>query len=123
MASISKIIRSSNEAPSHLTINEWFHYASSSISAVGQFLFRENQHFETIDLFFSIGLRDFPIIDDTNEPTNTTLTNKIRSKQFEKTAESIFILPSLELRFQTCQNDGKHLLSLNSMFVKIIGQS
>ncbi|CAF4001197.1 unnamed protein product, partial [Rotaria sp. Silwood1] len=35
MASISKVKRNSNEAPSHLTINEWFNYASSTISAVG----------------------------------------------------------------------------------------
>jgi hypothetical protein len=51
----------------------------------------------------SIGLRDFPSMDDVPNPTST---NKIRSKQFDKTAESIFILPSLELRFQTCQLDG-----------------
>lgn len=38
MASISKVTRNSNEAPSHLTINEWFNYASSTISAVGRFL-------------------------------------------------------------------------------------
>ncbi len=36
MASISKVTRNSNEAPSHLTINEWFNYASSTISAVGK---------------------------------------------------------------------------------------
>jgi hypothetical protein len=35
MASISKVTRNSNEGPSHLTVNEWFHYASSTISAVG----------------------------------------------------------------------------------------
>jgi hypothetical protein len=39
MASISKVTRNSNEAPSHLTINEWFNYASSTISAVGKFNF------------------------------------------------------------------------------------
>jgi hypothetical protein len=33
--------------------------------------------------------------------------SKIRSKQFEQNAESIFILPALELRFQTRQLDGK----------------
>ena len=38
MASISKVTRNSTEAPSHLTINEWFNYASSTISAVGTFL-------------------------------------------------------------------------------------
>jgi hypothetical protein len=37
MASISKVTRNSNEAPSHLTINEWFNYASSTISAVGMY--------------------------------------------------------------------------------------
>jgi hypothetical protein len=36
MASISKVTRNSNEAPSNLTINEWFNYASSTISAVGR---------------------------------------------------------------------------------------
>ena len=36
MASISKVTRNSNEAPSHLTINEWFNYASSTISAAGR---------------------------------------------------------------------------------------
>jgi Fragile site-associated protein C-terminus len=36
MASISKVTRNSTEAPSHLTINEWFNYASSTISAVGK---------------------------------------------------------------------------------------
>ncbi|CAF3712406.1 unnamed protein product [Rotaria sp. Silwood1] len=54
MASISKVTRNSNEAPSHLTINEWFNYASSTISAVG--------------------LRDFPNMDDVSNPTPTTLT-------------------------------------------------
>lgn len=32
---------------------------------------------------------------------------KIRSRQFEQNAESIFILPALELRFQTRQLDGR----------------
>ncbi|CAF3306543.1 unnamed protein product [Rotaria sp. Silwood2] len=80
MASISKVTRNSNEAPSHLTINEWFNYASSTISAVG--------------------LRDFPSMDDVPNPTPTS---KVRSKQFEQNAESIFILPGLELSFQTRQ--------------------
>ncbi|CAF1237094.1 unnamed protein product [Rotaria sp. Silwood1] len=57
MASISKVTRNSNEAPSHLTINEWFNYASSTISAVG--------------------LRDFPNMDDVSNPTPTS---KVRSK-------------------------------------------
>lgn len=54
--------------------------------------------------FFLLGLRDFPSLDD--EP-NPLPTSKIRSKQFEQNAESIFILPALELRFQTRQLDGK----------------
>lgn len=42
-------------------------------------------------------------MDDTPSPTPP---NKARAKQFEKNAESIFILPSSELRFQTRQLDG-----------------
>ncbi len=38
---------------------------------------------------------------------NPMPSGKIRSKQFEQNAESIFILPALELRFQTRQLDGK----------------
>jgi hypothetical protein len=38
---------------------------------------------------------------------NPMPSGKIRSKQFEQNAESIFILPGLELRFQTRQLDGK----------------
>ncbi|CAF3864349.1 unnamed protein product [Rotaria sp. Silwood1] len=60
MASISKVTRNSNEAPSHLTINEWFNYASSTISAVG--------------------LRDFPNMDDVSNPTPTTLTATTNDK-------------------------------------------
>ena len=37
---------------------------------------------------------------------NPTPPSKIRSKQFEQNAESIFILPGLELRFQTRQLEG-----------------
>jgi hypothetical protein len=53
MASISKVTRNSNEAPSHLTINEWFNYASSTISAVGKKKFEKifvrllNYHFRS----------------------------------------------------------------------------
>ena len=41
-----------------------------------------------------------------DDAPNPAPTNKIRSKQFEQSAESIFILPGLELRFQTRQLDG-----------------
>ncbi|CAF1291838.1 unnamed protein product, partial [Adineta steineri] len=86
MASISKVTRSTNEAPSHLTINEWFNYASSTISA--------------------IGLRDFPTFD---EPEISVMKRQGRPRQFDQNAESIFILPALELRFQTRQlNDQVH---------------
>jgi hypothetical protein len=40
--------------------------------------------------------------------------SKVRSKQFEQNAESIFILPGLELRFQTRQLDGKTII-INSI--------
>lgn len=39
---------------------------------------------------------------------NPAPTSKIRSKQYEQNAESIFILPALELRFQTRQLSGKN---------------
>ena len=55
-----------------------------------------------------LGLRDFPSMDD---PEIAVITSKIRSKQYEQNAESIFILPALELRFQTRQSDGKNLSS------------
>ena len=97
MASISKVIRNSNEAPSHLTINEWFNYASSTISAVG--------------------LRDFPSMDDV---PHSIPTGKLRSKQFEQNAESIFILPALELRFQTRQLDGQVHCSFETEFYEHI---
>ncbi|CAF1123273.1 unnamed protein product, partial [Adineta steineri] len=98
MASISKVIRNSNEAPpSHLTINEWFNYASSTISAVG--------------------LRDFPTMDDVPIPTPPT---KVRSKQYEQNAESIFILPALELRFQTRQLSGQVHCSFETEFYEHI---
>ena len=51
----------------------------------------------------TVGLRDFPSMDDAPSPIPP---NKVRAKQFEKNAESIFILPSSELRFQTRQLDG-----------------
>jgi hypothetical protein len=50
-----------------------------------------------------LGLRDFPSMDDVPNPTPPS---KLRSKQYEQSAESIFILPGLELRFQTRQLDG-----------------
>jgi len=98
MASISKVTRNSNEAPSHLTVNEWFNYASSTISAVG--------------------LRDFPTMDDPE--TATVPPSKVRSKQFEQNAESIFILPGLELRFQTRQLDGQVHCSFETEFYEHI---
>jgi len=55
-------------------------------------------------LNFILGLRDFPNLD---EPEIPEVTKKVRSKQYEQNAESIFILPALELRFQTRQLDGK----------------
>ncbi|CAF4974708.1 unnamed protein product, partial [Rotaria socialis] len=97
MASISKVTRNSSEAPSHLTINEWFNYASSTISAVG--------------------LRDFLSMDDVPTPTTTS---KVRSKQFEKNAESIFILPGLELSFQTRQLNGEVYCSFETEFYEHI---
>jgi hypothetical protein len=45
-------------------------------------------------------------MDDVETPV---LKNKTRQKQYEQNAESIFILPALELRFQTRQLDGKNL--------------
>jgi hypothetical protein len=106
MASISKVTRNSNEAPSHLTINEWFSYASSTISAAGKL----NKRMSLIEMKFCFnkGLRDFPNMDDSEAPA---VKSKTRSKQFEQNAESIFILPALELRFQTRQLDGKYLSS------------
>ncbi len=59
-----------------------------------------------ISFLFCLGLRDFPSMDDVPNPMPS---GKIRSKQFEQNAESIFILPGLELRFQTRQLDGKYL--------------
>jgi len=96
MASISKVTRNSNDAPSSLTTNEWFDYASSSISAVG--------------------LRDFPNFDD-DEPS--TVTRRIRPKQYEQNAEPIFILPGLELRFQTRQLNGR-ISRITKLTLKIV---
>jgi hypothetical protein len=61
------------------------------------------------------GLRDFPSMDDIPPPIPL---NKVRSKLFEQNAESIFILPGLELRFQTRQLDGKfaHTFHKNRIF-------
>ncbi|CAF2399010.1 unnamed protein product [Rotaria sp. Silwood2] len=105
MASISKVTRNSTEAPSHLTINEWFNYASSAISAVG--------------------LRDFPIIDE----SEILLENsQLRPRQYEQSAESIFILPALELRFQSRQlqvatNDRFRQRSMGSSFTSTDSQT
>ncbi|UJR36630.1 hypothetical protein I4U23_029350 [Adineta vaga] len=97
MASISKVTRNSNEAPSHLIVNEWFNYASSTISAVG--------------------LRDFPVMDDQEV---STIPSKVRSRQYEQNAESIFILPALELRFQTRQFEGQVHCSFETEFYEHI---
>ncbi|CAF3397517.1 unnamed protein product [Rotaria sp. Silwood1] len=97
MASISKVTRNSTEAPSHLTINEWFNYASSAISAVG--------------------LRDFPTMD---EPETTVSKSSVRSRQYEQNAESIFILPALELRFQSRQLHGQVHCSFETEFYEHI---
>ena len=121
MASISKVTRNSNEAPSHLTVNEWFTYASSTISAVGKWKMLSSSRHQCER--FVVGLRDFPSMDDTPSPIPQ---NKGRSRQFEKNAESIFILPSLELRFQTRQLDGnssfRSLLSSSYPIVLCLGQ-
>ena len=60
-----------------------------------------------------LGLRDFPSIEDVPNPTPTS---KVRPRQFEQNAESIFILPGLELSFQTRQLNGKILNSIQSKF-------
>jgi hypothetical protein len=102
MASISKVTRNSNEAPSHLTIHEWFNYANSTISAVGRLSIKPD--FLRLNQMLFLGLRDFPSLDDSETPV---VKSKTRSKQFEQNAESIFILPAFELRFQTRQLEGK----------------
>ncbi len=67
--------------------------------------------------FCVLGLRDFPNLD---EPETPVVKSKVRSKQFEQNVESIFILPALELRFQTRQLEGlkNKNLEINS-FIKI----
>ncbi|CAF3490546.1 unnamed protein product [Rotaria socialis] len=97
IASISRVTRNSNEPPAHLTINEWFNYASSTISAVG--------------------LRDFPTMD---EPETPASASSFRSRQYELNAESIFILPALELRFQTRQLNGQVHCSFETEFYEHI---
>ena len=114
MASISKVTRNSNEAPSNLTINEWFNYASSTISAVGTYEALVKEVFLNT---FLPGLRDFPSMDDV---PNAVLLTKTRSKQYEQSAESIFILPGLELRFQTRQLSGKRFHSVSPIKTKLI---
>ena len=49
----------------------------------------------------------------------TTPSTKARSKQFEKTSEPIFVLPSLELRFQTRQLEGRILSSIKLRQLRI----
>ena len=51
------------------------------------------------------GVRDFPSMDDTETPSST---RKVRPKQYDQNTESIFILPALELHFQTRQLDGEN---------------
>ena len=51
----------------------------------------------------NLGLRDFPNLDDVETPVPAS---KVRPKQYEHNAESIFILPAFELRFQTRQLQG-----------------
>ncbi len=51
---------------------------------------------------------------------NPMPSGKIRSKQFEQNAESIFILPGLELRFQTLQLNGKISNKINFINKKIL---
>ncbi|CAF4046677.1 unnamed protein product [Rotaria magnacalcarata] len=97
IASISRVTRNSNEPPAHLTINEWFNYASSTISAVG--------------------LRDFPTM---GEPETPATASSLRSRQYELNAESIFILPALELRFQTRQLNGQVHCSFETEFYEHI---
>ncbi|CAF1031213.1 unnamed protein product [Adineta ricciae] len=97
MASVSKVTRNGVDAPPLVTVNEWFNYASSTISAVG--------------------LRDFPLMD---EPEVSAVPSKVRPKQYEQTAESIFILPALELRFQTRQYQGQVQCSFETEFYEHI---
>jgi hypothetical protein len=65
-----------------------------------------------------LGLRDFPNLDDPETPV--VVAKKVRSKQYEQSAESIFILPALELRFQTRQLEGKNLFLQQSMKINSI---
>ncbi|CAF5229450.1 unnamed protein product, partial [Rotaria magnacalcarata] len=56
-------------------------------------------------------------MDDVPTPTPTS---KVRSKQFEQNAESIFILPGLELSFQTRQLNGEVYCSFETEFYEHI---
>jgi hypothetical protein len=51
-----------------------------------------------------VGLRDFPRIDDVDEYSSGPARG--RTRQPDHTTESIFILPALELHFQTRQQNG-----------------
>lgn len=97
MASISKVTRNGSDAPSHVNIQEWFHYTSSSVTAAG--------------------LRDFPSFDD---PEQTSAASRRRLHQYDQTAESIFILPALQLHFQTRQADGQVYCSFETEFFEHI---
>lgn len=97
MASISKVTRNNNDAPSHVNIQEWFNYTSGSISAVG--------------------LREFPLMDDHEQMINSSRRRVI---QYDQTTESIFILPALQLHFQTRQIDGQVHCSFETEFYEHI---
>ena len=53
--------------------------------------------------FIFQGLRDFPNMDESDTIVSR---KKVVSKKYDKNAESIFILPALELHFQTQQLHG-----------------
>jgi hypothetical protein len=121
MASISKVTRNSNEPPSHSIISEWFNYTSASISAVGTYRDRErNETFgQSLDLASVLGVRDFPSMDDADT------SRPARPRQYDQTTESIFILPALELHFQTRQLEGQCLSSIDHPCLRlrcILGQ-
>ena len=113
MASISKVTRNGIDAPPLVTVNEWFNYASSTISAVGKLSPRSR----STNFVALVGLRDFPPMD---EPVVSAVPNRARSKQYEQNAESIFILPALELRFQTRQFQGQVQCSFETEFYEHI---
>jgi hypothetical protein len=52
---------------------------------------------------------------DDNELSMTSA--RVRAKQYDQTAESIFILPALELHFQTRQFNGRSLVTIAIVIV------